>query len=184
MAVVFIPPSPQTTFAMSSRRTPLANVPNGTNSPHRGSLVATKRSRTGSQLDIPFGQPPPKRQLIDRDDPDSRSPIKTRPSLGNETKVFSRRTNSTQQTAFEKKLVAARDKEKLSQSKGSKYEKASVETHDTVRQWQKHYRKAFPQFVFYFDSIQEDLRHQCSKQVTVLGAVSITCPYISVPKRR
>jgi hypothetical protein len=49
---------------------------------------------------------------------------------------------------------------------------------DSIRQWQRHYRKAFPQFVFYFDSIPEDMRRKCSRQVMALGAVSIL---ISLP---
>lgn len=176
MAAVFVPPSPQTSFAMSTRRPPLASVPNATNSPHRGSNTAAKRPRTGSQLDLAYGQPPPKKQLVDRDEAASRSPTKSRTTISYQTikgKVFSRRTTNNQPTAFEKKLVAARDKDRQTQSKGSRYEKASAETLDTIRQWQKHYRKAFPGFVFYFDSIPADVRSRCIREVLALGAVSV-----------
>ncbi|KAL1986599.1 hypothetical protein VTN96DRAFT_6177 [Rasamsonia emersonii] len=158
---------------MSTRRPPLASVPNATNSPHRGSNTASKRPRTGSQLDLAYGQPPPKKQLVDRDEVVTRSPTKSRttiPSQSAEAKVFSRRSNNGQPTAFEKKLVAARDKERQTQSKGSRYEKASAETLDTIRQWQKHYRKAFPSFVFYFDSIPADVRSRCTREILALGA--------------
>ncbi|KAJ5168572.1 uncharacterized protein N7482_004166 [Penicillium canariense] len=165
MAAVFVPPSPQTSLNMSTRR-PLANVPNATNSPHRAGLVPGKRARSG-QIEIPYGQPPPKKQVTDAAEQDrSRSAV----SQSTESKLFTRRSNNTNPSAFEKKLVAAREKERLPQLKGSKNEKPSADTMDTIRQWQRHYRKAFPQFVFYFDSIPEDVRRKFSRQVVALGA--------------
>ncbi|KAI9925220.1 hypothetical protein MW887_006140 [Aspergillus wentii] len=158
---------------MSTRRPPLANVPNATNSPHRAGLVPAKRPRTSTQLDIPYGQPPPKKQVVDGAEQEPRSP--TRKSSVYQTttdsKLFTRRSNNTQPSAFEKKLVAARDKERqTTQVKGTRHDKPSAETVDTIRQWQRHYRKAFPQFVFYFDSIPEEIRSKCSRQVIALGA--------------
>lgn len=169
MAAVFVPPSPQTSLNMSTRR-PLANVPNATNSPHRAGLVPAKRARSG-QIEIPYGQPPPKKQVMDTVEQDTRSPTRSR-STG-ESKLFSRRSNNAIPSAFEKKLVAAREKERQPQVKGTKSEKPSTDTLDTIRQWQRHYRKAFPQFVFYFDSIPEDVRRKFSRQVVALGAVSV-----------
>lgn len=180
MAAVFVPPSPQASFAMSTRRPPLASVPNATNSPHRGNNpAAVKRPRTGSQLDLAFGQPPPKKQLMDRDDIISRSPAKPRTALSYpsaEGRVFSRRNNNTQPTAFERKLVAAKDKERQPQPRSLRIEKPSTESLDNIRQWQKHYRKAFPSFVFYFDSIPADLRSRSLRDVLALGAVSCSPP--------
>ncbi|PLB55308.1 DBF zinc finger domain protein [Aspergillus steynii IBT 23096] len=173
MAAVFIPPSPQASFNMSTRR-PLANVPNATNSPHRVGLVPAKRPRPGNgPVEIPYGQPPPKKQVVDGPDVDGRSPTRSRSSAYQNTdskQLFTRRTNHGQPSAFERKLVAARDKERQPQSRAQRHEKPSAETIDTIRQWQRHYRKAFPQFVFYFDSIPEDLRSKCSRQVIALGA--------------
>ncbi|RJE25914.1 G1 S regulator [Aspergillus sclerotialis] len=157
---------------MSTHRPPLANVPNATNSPHRAMIVPSKRSRYASnQVEIPYGQPPPKKQAVEGTDRESHSPTRARPSSYNaaDSKLFSRRTNA-QPSAFEKKLVAARDKEKHSQVRTSRHEKQSTETLDNIRQWQRHYRKAFPQFVFYFDSIPEDVRGKFSRQVIALGA--------------
>lgn len=173
MAAVFVPPSPQTSLNMSTRR-PLANVPNATNSPHRAGLVPAKRARPG-QIEIPYGQPPPKKQVMDTVERDTRSPTRSRSTVhhGTESKLFSRRSNNAVPSAFEKKLVAAREKERQAQVKGTKSEKPSTDTLDTIRQWQRHYRKVFPQFVFYFDSIPEDVRRKFSRQVVALGAVSI-----------
>ncbi|KAJ5594935.1 uncharacterized protein N7459_001143 [Penicillium hispanicum] len=170
MAAVFIPPSPQTSLNMSTRR-PLANVPNATNSPHRAGLVPAKRVRS-NQMEIPYGQPPPKKQVMDMVEQDSRSPTRSKSNLyhGTESKLFARRSNNTNPSAFEKKLFAAREKERQPQLKTVKGEKPSTDTLDTIRQWQRHYRKAFPQFVFYFDSIPEDVRRKFSRQVVALGA--------------
>ncbi|KAJ5720431.1 uncharacterized protein N7483_008365 [Penicillium malachiteum] len=170
MAAVLIPPSPQTSLNMSSRR-PLANVPNATNSPHRTVTLPAKRVRS-TQLEIPYGQPPPKKQVMEAAEQESRSPTRSRSTVqqSNESKLFARRSNNANPSAFEKKLVAARDKERQSLAKGTKGEKPSADTLDTIRQWQRHYRKAFPSFVFYFDSIPEDVRRKFSRQVIALGA--------------
>ncbi|PLN75859.1 G1/S regulator NimO [Aspergillus taichungensis] len=162
MAAASVHPSPQTSLNMSTRR-PLANVPNATNSPHRLGLVPAKRPRTNTQIDIPYGQPPPKKQIADAAEED-RSRVST------DSRLFSRRPNNGQPSAFERKLVAVRDKERQAQTRGARHDKPSAETIDSIRQWQRHYRKAFPQFVFYFDSVSEDVRSKCSRQVTALGA--------------
>lgn len=186
MAAVFIPPSPQqTTLNMSTRRHPLANVPNGTNSPLRSSAVPSKRSRTTSshQLDIPYGQPPPSKKQTIIDGPGGQQTmVDARDARGHsrsvsqqqpgDSRLFSRRSNAAQPSAFEKRLQAARERDRQSGVRSARNEKTSAEALDTMRQWQKHYRRAFPEFVFYFDSIPEDARSKCSRQVNALGAVS------------
>ncbi|KAL4922429.1 Dfp1/Him1, central region-domain-containing protein [Aspergillus aurantiobrunneus] len=171
MAAVFIPPSRENPPNMSTRR-PLANVPNATNSPHRVGLVPAKRPRTATtQVDIPYGQPPPKKQVVDGTGADSQFTNQTKVSTvqGTDSKLFTRRTNNAQPSAFEKKLVAVRDKERQPQPKATKQEKPPAEN-ISIRQWQRHYRKAFPHFVFYFDSVPIDVRSKCSRQVIALGA--------------
>ncbi|KAG2414332.1 hypothetical protein HFD88_003523 [Aspergillus terreus] len=156
---------------MSTRR-PLANVPNATNSPHRPGLVPAKRPRSNAQFDIAYGQPPPKKQVVEGAELESRSPTRSRSTATQnaDSKLFARRTTNGQLSAFEKRLVAARDNDRQRQLRTARHEKPSAETLDSIRQWQRHYRKAFPQFVFYFDSIPEDLRTKCSRQVRELGA--------------
>ncbi|CAI7601792.1 unnamed protein product [Penicillium pancosmium] len=155
---------------MSTRR-PLANVPNATNSPHRTGLLPAKRARS-TQIEIPYGQPPPKKQVMDVAEQETRSPSRSRSTLqqSTESRLFARRSNNANPSAFEKKLVAARDRERQPVVKGTKGERPSADTLDNIRQWQRHYRKAFPQFVFYFDSIPEDVRQKFSRQVVALGA--------------
>ncbi|KAL2822828.1 Dfp1/Him1, central region-domain-containing protein [Aspergillus cavernicola] len=172
MAAVFLLPSRETSLNMATRR-PLANVPNATNSPHRGGLVPAKRPRTANtQIDIPYGQPPPKKHIVDGTETDTQPTIHTKTSTvqgTTDSKLFTRRSNNAQPSAFEKKLVAARDKDRQTQTKGSRQEKPPTES-ISIRQWQRHYRKAFPHFVFYFDCIPMDVRSKCSRQVMALGA--------------
>jgi hypothetical protein len=42
---------------------------------------------------------------------------------------------------------------------------------ENVRIWQKHYRKAFPQMVFYFDGLPKEQAHKLSSYIRGLGAV-------------
>ena len=51
-------------------------------------------------------------------------------------------------------------------------ERVTNEKMENVRLWQKHYRKAFPTFIFYFDNVPHDVRFKCLKQLDLLGAVS------------
>lgn len=41
---------------------------------------------------------------------------------------------------------------------------------DNIRQWQEHYRRAFPSFTFFFDSLPEDVHSKLSRYVQHLGA--------------
>ena len=45
------------------------------------------------------------------------------------------------------------------------------QTAEAVKQWQKHYRRAFPAMVFYFESVSRDQMSRLSGQVRSLGAV-------------
>lgn len=181
MATLFVP-SPHALNAMTTRRAPLANVPNATNSPHRAVSTATtatmKRTRPpGLPWDSAAAPPPLKKQVLDTADNvdarfSQRSLNQHQPQAG-ESKIFTRRTN-TQPTAFEKKLAAVRDKPKQQQNalKVSRNIKYCPESVESVRQWQRHYRKVFPSYVFYFESIPEEVRKKYVRQIMSLGAVS------------
>ena len=161
MAAVVMPPSSQVISTMSNRRVPLASLQNATNSPLRAPVVGGKRQRShaSEQRDIQYGQPPSKKQIVEVDDAESR-----RYGLG-------RRSGAP--TALQKKLEAAREgKVVLKQSERA--QRGINENLETIRQWQKHYRKMFPSFTFYFESIPDDIRHRVSKQVQALGAVCMS----------
>lgn len=85
--------------------------------------------------------------------------------------MFTRKSNPSQQSAFESNLVAAR--EKPVQQATSKADKTPEENLETIRAWQKHTRRSFPKYVFYFESIPGDVRLKVTKQVIALGAVGL-----------
>lgn len=43
------------------------------------------------------------------------------------------------------------------------------ETNAKIREWQRQYRKAFPSFKFYFDSVDQNMKHKITKQINKLG---------------
>ncbi|KAF2468532.1 uncharacterized protein BDR25DRAFT_265257 [Lindgomyces ingoldianus] len=144
---------------MTSRRVPLANLQNATNSPLRVTAVGGKRQRShaSEQRDLPYGQPPPaKKQIVEVDDAESR-----RHGLG--------RRSGAPPTAFQRRLEAVREI-KAVPKQAEKQQRQTSENLETIRQWQRHYRKMFPQFVFYFESISEDVRSRVSRQAHTLGA--------------
>ncbi|KAF2796206.1 hypothetical protein K505DRAFT_271932 [Melanomma pulvis-pyrius CBS 109.77] len=157
MAAVAIPLSSQVMSTMSNRRVPLSNLQNATNSPLRVVNVGGKRQRShaSEQRDVPYGQPPPKKQILEVDDAEGR-----RYGLGR---------RSAAPTALQKKLEAAREIKAVSKQT-EKSQRVVNENLETIRQWQKHYRKMFPSFVFYFESIPDEMRYRVSKQVQTLGA--------------
>ncbi|KAK7534789.1 Dfp1/Him1, central region-domain-containing protein [Phyllosticta citribraziliensis] len=162
MAAVSIPPSPQALSTMSSRRMPLANVPNGTNSPYRPPAVAaTKRTRSyaSEQRDLTYAQQPPSKKLIVEDT-----------DVENRRHVLLQKARQAQISAAQKKQQDVTRDLRLSSRPVEKSAKPLHDNYETIRQWQKHYRKAFPQFVFYFESIPEDARTKATKQLLALGA--------------
>jgi regulatory subunit for Cdc7p protein kinase len=174
MAAVSLSPLPITLTTMSSRRAPLLNNPNAINSPYRPSAAAPskqKRSYANIQREDAYGQPPPaKKQMVE-----SRQVLRTPPRhqsthVQGEGRVFTRKS-TTQQSAFERKCVVAA-REKSAQQTAVKADKTTEENLEVIRQWQKFYRKAFPTFVFYFESVPEETRLKYAKQVAALGAVS------------
>ena len=175
MATVSLSPAPHKLGGMSSKRTPLGDVPNAANSPYRAvAAAASKRSREYAEQQDSLSydiQPRAKRQAITGSRENLRTPPRKQLSQSLEGRVFNRRQANVQPTAFERKLLAAR--EDKSQQRIEKQEKPNTEALDSVRQWQKHYKKSFPCFVFYFESVPEDAHHRCSKWIRQLGAVSL-----------
>lgn len=165
---------------MASRRAPLANNLNAINSPFRSvATVAGKRTRAQSAdpREHLQGQPPLKKQLLDAGNEENTAPRSfTRQTVAQqeaEGKVFLKRTSNAPPTAFERKLAAARKPTtpKSNTVPADRPHRSAVESLDNIRQWQRHYRRAFPQYVFYFESVPEEVRLRMSRQVQYLGAV-------------
>lgn len=189
MAEVSLSPAAHKLGTMSSRRVPLGNVPNAANSPFRSVAAATsKRSReqVEAQEDLPCDlQPRAKRQALE----DGRTNLRTSPRKQTlqsaEGRIFNRRPLNAQPTPFERKLLASAKENKVTQRVEQKIEqrvqqkverqgKASHEALEDIRQWQRHYKRSFPTFVFYFESLPEEVRMKCSKWIRSLGAVRFT----------
>ena len=161
---------------MSHRRAPLSSIPNAANSPFRAvAAAASKRSRldAGLQEDPYYDrQPPAKRQALELKSPNLRTPPQKQAPNSGEDRLFNKKTQNRKPTAFERKLLAAKEGQQL--EKAERQEKATGE--EGIRSWQKHYRRLFPGFVFYFESLPDDVRLRCSRQIRALGAVSaMTC---------
>lgn len=112
-------------------------------------------------------QPPNKRQIIEAEDLAPCTPSK-RTVYATEARGASRKLDNT----FEKRVPNAKDRA----LNGRTIRQEKAEADETVRQWQKHYRKAFPEYVFYFESIADDVRRYLSRSISQLGAVSTIVP--------
>ena len=172
MAAVSLSPAQHKLGSMASRRIPLGNVPNAANSPFRG---APKRSRdqVDAQADFPWNlQPNAKRQALDLEKPLKRTSPRRHGLPSAEGRVFNnKRPIGTPPTAFERQLLAV--KEERPQQRVERQERNTQQTVKGIKQWQEHYKRAFPSFVFYFENIGEEVRIKCSKYARNLGAVSI-----------
>lgn len=142
--------------SIMSKRAPLADIPNAVNSPNRAvAQIGTKRARShaADQRELAYGQPPPaKRQLLQTEDHETRR------------NALLQKTSNQPPTTLQRRLEASRD--------GPRPAKTVPPNIEDIRQWQRHYRKVFPQIVFYFDNVPEDVRERVKRQVKSLGAVS------------
>jgi len=185
--------NPHDAVSMASRRAPLATMPNAVNSPFRTSqTVAGKRTR-GQLGENVYGQPPAKKQLLEANNEGGENvdPLKrTGATVISNDKLdepFStKRTSTAPPTAFERKLASVREKKPVPQTqqhqplqRADRSQTIKGDNLENVRQWQRHYRRQFPQFVFYFDSVPDDVRQKAIRQVRSLGAVSERSPSLS-----
>ncbi|KAI9712693.1 MAG: hypothetical protein M1820_001314 [Bogoriella megaspora] len=157
---------------MTSRRVPLASVPNAANSPRRAmpAAAAGKRYRPNAseQREAPYGQPPPaKKQIVEVENVGIRAT-----SHGvREHKTVQANTEVTNKATLARRAVSTTREVASSQQKSlDKQQKGGSENLETIRQWQRHYRRVFPQFVFYFESIPDETRQKSSRQIASLGA--------------
>lgn len=162
---VAISPVPPPPFPMATRRVPLANVPNAVNSPRRAA-GPTKRPRSAFEDKEDYGNSPvKKKQIIDLTEESHKRSLVTAvdESAG---RIFNSATTRAAQNAFTRRLAALK-----STKVEEKQERTTHADDETIRQWKRHYRKVFPQFVFYFESIPEDVTQRMSRQILTLGAV-------------
>jgi len=155
---------------MSSKRIPLANNPSAANSPFRN--AAAKRSRAqveGKDVENVYS-PPKKKQLLGIEGNGTRRAQHISPDE-REGRVFLGKADGAASNAFARKLAAAREARQAQPRPMEKEAKTIIADIDTIKQWRKHYRKVFPSFVFYFESLPADMSAKSSKQIQSLGAV-------------
>ncbi|WPG98601.1 Hypothetical protein R9X50_00139400 [Acrodontium crateriforme] len=179
MAAVSVLYPAVTDDTMASRR-PLANVPNAVNSPYRTTAATNNAKRTRAQAgdrEAFFGQPPAKKQIIEIPDEDEEENIDPRKKdmafVHAQNKLdepFARRLTDKQPTAFERKLYQARERKVAPQARQDKPQRAAGDNLETIRQWQRHYKRQFPHFVIYFDGVPDDARSKAVHQIRTLGA--------------
>lgn len=180
MAVVAVSPAQYQLGIMSNRRAPLASVPNAVNSPYRApTAAATKRSRQQlDQEDVLYEQQPPvKRAAVSNGRLALRTPPQKQSLQQVEARVFGKRSGNTQPTAFERRLLEAKEKKAVDLQERENEQRIqrtrnALDGCEGIRQWQKHYRKVFPTFVFYFESVPDETRARHAKFIRAFGAVS------------
>jgi regulatory subunit for Cdc7p protein kinase len=155
-SVAHAPPSPHLSGAMSNR-VPLANI--ATNSPLRpAGVVGGKRQRSTLNEARDVGQPPAKKHIVAVDDAESR-----RHGLI--------RRSGAPATALTRKLEAARES-KAPPKQVERVQRVSGDI-ETIRQWQKHYRRLFPAFRFFFDSVSSTQKDRIMSKASILGSREI-----------
>ena len=163
---------------MASRRVPLGNVPNAANSPFRGTAKRS-RDQIDAHEDFPWDlQPNAKRQAFYLEKTPTRASQRRHGLSSDEGRVLNnKRPVGNPPTPFERQLLAV--KEEKPQQRVEKQERNTQQAVKGIKQWQEHYKRAFPSFVFYFENIGEEVRIKCSKYARSLGAVSqilLSCP--------
>lgn len=157
---------------MSSKRLPLANNPNAANSPFR-TAAALKRPRTNAtdrdRDQEYFQSPPKKKQLLEVNNGNRR--VQHMSVDEREGGVFLGQSENPTSNAFERRLAAIREGKQGQQKPVQRTEKPTQADAETIKQWRKHYRKVFPSFVFYFESLPQDVCIKASRQIVALGAV-------------
>lgn len=152
--------------SMANRRVPLQSIPNAVNSPSRPVAPGTKRAR--SQLDdlkeySNVQLPPTKKLHLDQKEEDIRDrELRARKKQIVDQKHIKENSRKTTTSRHEAPATTRETEEKR---------EAVAANLESVRQWQRHYRKVFPTLVFYFEGIQDDVKRRISRQVQALGSV-------------
>jgi regulatory subunit for Cdc7p protein kinase len=156
---------------MSMKRVPLANNPNAANSPYRVP-ASTKRTRAQAldNKDAENCSPPKKKQLLSVETSGLRRAQHISPN-DREGRVFLGKPDNTATNAFNRRLAAVKESRVSHHRTADKDGKVKTADAETVKQWRKHYRGAFPSFVFYFESLPADVAAKSTKQIMSLGAV-------------
>ena len=179
MAAILISPLPVnlSSTSMSTSRRALSSIPHAVNSPLKptSQQAKQKRSYASTQREDGYDQGrPAKKQMLDTFDITRRTPPR---QIANqsvpEQRILTRKANISHYAAQDRRTVASREPQQIVK----KTDRVQEQDLETIRKWQKHYQKIFPSFVFYFESVPEDVRVKYTKHVLALGAV---CHYLAL----
>jgi regulatory subunit for Cdc7p protein kinase len=178
MAAILLSPLPVnlSSNSMSTRpRAPLSSIPQAVNSPLKTTSqhAKQKRSYASTQRDDAYNQErPAKKQMLDvfqvTRTPPRQASAQSIPEQ-RERVLLTRKGNTSQYTNQDRRTIVSREPQQIVK----KSDRAQEQDLETIRKWQKHYQKIFPSFVFYFESVPEDVRVKYTKHVLALGAVRI-----------
>ncbi|KAI5778381.1 Dfp1/Him1, central region-domain-containing protein [Geopyxis carbonaria] len=166
-----------------SRRPPLTNLPNAVNSPYQITTTTSKRSRSqsGVNRDISYGQPPSKKQAVHRDvsygQPSKkqvtesiRTPVRRSVGVADGRVGPPKRTTVRTRPAAGGPPAFADIGQQRKPPPRTTTEVQQQDNLETIRAWQRHYRKAFPTYIFFFESIPHDVISKAQKHISHLGA--------------
>jgi regulatory subunit for Cdc7p protein kinase len=159
----------------------------------RTNTLGSGKRKAGELKDIVYGQPPLKKQILDASTHHGENQNLTARTGGLargrdrlDEPFAKRNTTALPPTAFERRLVSAREKKPVAQASQTRTKQvaekpqaqAQVQAQaqaqgsgiESVRQWQRHYRKQFPQFVFHFHGVPDDACSKAMRQILSLGA--------------
>lgn len=182
-----------------SRRTPLTNLPNAVNSPYQLTASSTTTTNSGKRArpattvarDASTQPPPSKRQHIDPSAQILRTPQRRVRNSVVDSKAIPKRTTAAGTRprptiagppAFADIGLATRRTQASTRSRTTTAAAAvpkpveiqqTQDNLDTVRAWQKHYRNAFPQYVFFFENIPQEVMDKAQEHIKTLKAVSV-----------
>lgn len=137
--------------------------------------VKRTRSHAGEQRELQYSKsnqaslPPAKRLMIDGD----RGAASSRMLPVRKANAASRPANSFQKKLEALQVTKQTQSQRITSTVTDRAQKPTDESLESIRLWQRHYKKAFPQFVFYFENIPEEQRGRISRQVLSLGAVCV-----------
>jgi regulatory subunit for Cdc7p protein kinase len=144
---------------------PLGSLPNAANSPFREPVPpGTKRPRTEA-AGYEKSQHPAKKQAIEVVDDAVEN--RARQVVGRKVQTSTTATHGAGAAGVRKIAVA-----KGAGMASAKNHQVASENLNEIRQWQRHYKKMFPQMVFYYDNVPDDTRHKIGRQIQQLGSVS------------
>lgn len=133
----------------------------------------SKRTRATANLNQQENEPPLKRQALVGKDAQPTTPRRRPQPTPAEGKEFERGVGDGAMNSFQKRLVAARDRNPP--VKHAKSVEQNAKEVENIRQWQKHYRKAFPTFYFYFDAVPDEQRARHVRQLHHFDSVCQIC---------